>query len=250
MSDINPSALGERFDADFEAKVAACWTAAEISELMKNRTVSMGLVKRDLYSPDVLIPVEPGTQPRAFAKTVVINGVKHILESSVSEADLLAQENGLMRQIFQPDATETHDQTRDDRGRFTVDDPTARIESDLVTRSLREQGIDPDALREFSAQREQNSWASAVEEFKAQHTDWIGGEENKNLIGQIIIENPDVFGGLTPLESLEKAYQHAVKEGLLVETPEEIARQKISEATSVEQIREALGSRSSSMFGR
>jgi len=87
------------------------------------------------------------------------------------------------------------------------------------------------------ALRQQQSWASAVEEFKAQHPDWIGGEQNKNLIGTLISENPDSFNGLTHLESLEKAYQHAVENCLLVENPEVAARDRIASANSVEEIR-------------
>jgi len=58
-------------------------------------------------------------------------------------------------------------------------------------------------------------------------------------------------------ENLRRAAEYLRDSGQLVESPEiaahnrEIeAQQRIGEATSVEQIREALGGRSSSMFGR
>ena len=222
MSDINPSAIGESFDAEFEKAVANCSTAAEISELMKNRSVAMGLVKRDIYSPDVLIPVE-NPIPSKVGKVVVLNGVKHPLIAE-NEDSLRAQELEVYRRALsgqQPAAAAT----RDDRGRFIPEEhiaDTTHIESDLVARSLREQGIDPDALREFTASREEQGWAQATEAFRDAHPEWVGGNSNVQVIGEILIspDNAAAFTGLSKLDCIEKAYQHAVQNDMLHENPE------------------------------
>jgi hypothetical protein len=88
MSDISKSALGEKFDAEFEAQVAACKTSEEIKALMQERAVAMGHVVRDKYDPSVLL-VNPDAvaQPQKFAKSITVDGQKRIFEAN-SELEL------------------------------------------------------------------------------------------------------------------------------------------------------------------
>jgi len=57
------------------------------------------LVVPDAYDPNFLTPTVSGTQPRAYGKTITVNGQKHVIEAS-SEQELLAKENEIMRAAF------------------------------------------------------------------------------------------------------------------------------------------------------
>jgi hypothetical protein len=140
-------------------------------------------------------------------------------------------------------------QARDAAGRFvpTIDTYELQAESELVNRALKSQTIDPEALREFSANREAQGWTQATEQFRQNHPDWIGGQANVELIGIVISDpsNAEVFNGLSPLESLERAYQHLVDTNQLRENPEVTQYQKLAGANSPEEIRRAFGRDSS-----
>jgi len=300
MSDISKSALGEQFDDGFEARIAACTTGQEIAALMHERAVSAGLVQRDIYDPNVLIPVEQPV-PTALAKVVRVNGVVHTIEGK-NETELAQNEAKLFRAIFEGRVDEDGDilleqeqstPARRDAatGRFVAeqhDDADAQAleaarqaelelkfkrgelntsdyleQSGAIERVLAAKGIDVSLLQTASAVKIEedfeNDWASAVESFRERHPDWIGGEENKNLLGSLIAEN-NLNEADDKLQALEDVYAFAVQNNLLVETLEsKIAaandpttlRQILQNPERQEQVRRGLDSaRASDLFGR
>ena len=151
-----------------------------------------------------------------------MNGVKHVLEAS-DEASLLAQENALYRQTMQPAATIQQieqSQPRDtDTGRFVEarkSDETAAAEADrkaalqlqmqlgqidiatyleqsgAIDSYLEKAGVPMEDLRsavqEKSSQRFEQSWKEGTDAFLSspEGRNWPGGEENMNLVGQVI----------------------------------------------------------------
>jgi hypothetical protein len=121
-----------RVDAALEEKINGA-SAEEIKEIMKSAAVEQGLVKRD-WDPQLFIETPLGTAaPKRFAKAVVVNGVKTVLEGD-SEQSLLAAETAFYRQQFQPVATETRsEQPRNEHGQFiSADDAAAKAELELA----------------------------------------------------------------------------------------------------------------------
>ena len=281
MSNISPSALGEQqLDADFEKAVAQCSTAAEISELMKKRAVTAGLVRRDLYSPDVLIPVEPGTQPRGYARSLIVNGEKVIIEGR-SESELNANEAAFYRKTFSgtdhavaTEPTQPRDAasgrfrspaetvvTEEQRRGLELDYQLGRItlneyleKTNAVGQYLENAGVPLAELQATVAEKQDErvtqSWAQATEEFlhSAAGADWPGGE-NMSILGGLLEANPELLNSPS-VETLARVWEHMKENGLAVENPELTARRRIASANSPEEIRAALGQTSSSLFGR
>jgi hypothetical protein len=282
MSDISASALGEHVDAEFEKAVANCSTAAEISELMKNRAVTVGLVTRDRFSPDVLIPTEPGTQPRRYARSLIVNGEKVIIEGE-SENDLNANEAAFYRRTFNgtepaktTEQTQQTEQPRNERGQFVAAEPVITEEqrktleldfqlgrisaaeyierSGAVSDYLDKNGIPLETLRETVAEKRNavavSSWQDATTEFLSSPagSDWPGGAKNLEIAGNILAENNLL--DQPSAETLGRVWAHMKENGLAVENPELISRQRIASANSSEEIRAALGQTSSSLFRR
>ena len=272
MSDISPSSI--RTTRKLEEQINACQSQAEVQELLRQAAIDQKLVRRD-WDPNILTPNDPGTAPRGYAKTVTVNGVKHILESS-DEAGLLAQENEIYRQAMEPTVTtQQTEQPRDTAtGRFTAepvvtDDAKAALslqfqlgqisasdyleQSGAVADYLEKQGIPLDELKaqvqEKQEARQVQSWEAATEEFlrSSAGSDWPGGE-NMNIAGRLIQEN-----GLTDkpsAETLTAVWNHMKENGIAVENKEVTARERISSANSVEQIRELLRPNGSGLFGK
>ncbi len=263
-----------------EEQLQGATNAEQIKEIMRSASLEQNLVTRD-WDPNILNPVEPGTAPRGYAKTIVVNGVKTILEGATEE-DLLSKETDFYRRTFgQSASTDTRtEQARDAAtGRFveqtqTNEDDQAEIarladlelkfkrgeisvkdyiqQSGALDEVLAEQGLSVKTLKDVVAEKQdaryQTNWKTATETFIARHPSWPGGDANRDLLGNIIVEQGWI--NEDPLEALEAAYQHAVANNLLVENPDVVAHQKISSANSLEQIREALGrGRSSGFFG-
>lgn len=116
---------------------------------------------------------------------------------------------------------------------------------------LAKRGVDIETLRTVADQTVQADWASSTESWLATHPSWEGGFEAVQRMGETLIslglqDQPSV-------ESLEAAYQELVRTNRVPANATLRAAQeqydKISTATSVEQIREAVGG-SSSLFGR
>ena len=86
---------------------------------------------------------------------------------------------------------------------------------------LSKQGVPLEDLKtsvaEKQGERFTRSWADATEAFKSRHPEWVGGDANRDLIGQIIAENNLL--DTDPLEALEAAYSHAKENGSWSPTP-------------------------------
>jgi hypothetical protein len=104
-----------------------------------------------------------------------------------------------------------------------------------------------------------NDWTEATSTFLERHRDWPGTDKNRDILGQIIIENR--WLDRDPLEALEAAYRIAQEQGRLVENPEVAAQQrsaalqqKIAECTDQNELRALLGytgvARESGIWGR
>jgi hypothetical protein len=252
-------------DAEFEAAVAAAASAEEIKSLMHDRAIQQGIVTPDRYSPDVLLATPlANSMPKSFAQRLVVDGKTFFLEAE-SQAELDAKVADFIRSTTQTPATQTQTehQPRDAAGRFTADqgrtdeNAFARNELELkfkrgeistdeylsqsgaIERHLAEQGVDMEALREASGRKYEQSWEQATQEFlqSGEGRTWPGGEENKQRLGQVLIEMGLIES--PSAESLARAYEYLRENDGLVPNPEVQAHQKISEATTFEEIVEA-----------
>lgn len=239
MSDISPSAI--RTNQSIDEQVAAASTPSEIAAIMHAAAKNQRLVVPDLYDPNVLLPVEPGTQPRAYVKVVRINGTAHTLEGA-TEAQLLQAETALYRQIVNPDESR-EEASRDERGRFTQrdPDPVEEFHGDALDRALAARGIDPAALAEVSNKKFEQSWAEATTAFLQSDSgaSWPGGEKNKTILGQILIDN-GLVDSPDKLEAISAAFDFARENGLLVPNEEAETLQRINEVTSPSELRALL----------
>jgi len=266
---FNPNDSAIKVTKTLEEQIAAASSQAEVQAILRQAALAQHVVVPDAFDPNVLHQVEPGTAPRKFAQTVEIGGVKRIFEGN-SELEVAQQVNEFMRQTFaQPAATmQQNDPTRDERGRFVsaeeavakaelelkfkrgeIDTATYLAQSGAIESYLATQGIDPDALREVSGQKFQNSWADATSTFlnSPEGADWPGGQENVKIAGQLLeehglVDNPSA-------ETLASVWKYMKENNLAVENSEVIAQQRIADAKSPEEIRAALGRDSSSFFG-
>jgi hypothetical protein len=243
MSDISPSAVQVTPALEEALKNA---TADQIPIIMRQARLDQNLVRED-WDPSFLIPNEPETAatPRGYAKTIVVNGQKTILEAA-TEADLLRAETEFYRTTFS-DATTTHqiEQPRNERGQFTATEPVISDEqkaalhlqfslgqisvSDYIEKSgaidsyLAKNGIEMEELKATVAdkrnQRDEQSWAQSVEEFlhSAVGADWPGGE-NMNILGRLLEENN--LTDKPSVETLATVWAHMKTHGLAVETQE------------------------------
>ena len=289
MSDIS-QAIGEQ-DAALAEAISKCATSDEVKGVMRDfqRNIQVNgkpMFVADRYDPSILLPnpeVEPGTNPRGFAKTIVINGEKHILEAP-TEAGLLAAENQLLQSVLATPAAAKTEVARDaTTGRFVQAEEVDAAEvqrradldrqfrtglistenylsqSGLIERYLAAQGIDVDELKSASAEKAEakfiGSWEQATEAFRARHAnDWEGGEENTARMAQIIADN-DLADSADKLDAMERAYQHLKNNDLVAENPETAYQREIAAASSSAEIHAITnryfgGGKSSALFGR
>jgi hypothetical protein len=245
-----------------EEKIQAAVSVHEIQALLHQAAQDQHLIEPHSWDSNGsdyfgMRTVEPPVA-QGFAKSLVIDGVKHIIEGA-TEQELVANELQLMRTLFSGTAATT--QARDDAGRFVTQQESIEaearriaemglntvsdIESDLVTRALAARGISMATLQRVEHQHVTQSWASAVEEFKqGAGQDWLGGE-NMNIAVRLIEEN-----GLTDkptAETLAAVWQHMKENGLAVENTELTQAQErakaINSATSYEDLKAAVGYR-------
>jgi hypothetical protein len=270
----NESAI--RTDATLEQQIAGA-DFETIKEILHNAAVQQNLVTRDIYDQSVLLPTEhaAASSPQKYSQVVTIDGVKTVLESPTYEG-LQQQVEALYRQVFSQPATQQQQRqtpARDTQGRFTAEQGRAdenlaeRVELELafkrgdinaaeylersgaISQYLQNQGISVQALKAATEEREgaqfEKSWEQATREFveSAAGRDWVGGEEAKNLLGSIIV---DELGAVDQpsAQTLARAWQIMKERQIVPENPETA----IGEATSHEQIRE-LARRASGIFG-
>jgi hypothetical protein len=241
-----------------------------IKEIMRTAMIEQQLAVPDIYNPSILLETELShAAPKRFAQTVTINGEKKIVEGD-SELSVQRQVNDLYRETFAaqehnpaPQQQET-EQPRDAAGRFTADtrDPVAAAELDLrfkrgeisaadyiqqsgaLDEYLSKKGVPLEALRESIAEKQNSAlaqeWAATTDKFRARHPEWIGGQENVNIIGQILSEN-NLVDAEDKLGAMEAAYNHARENSLLVGNPEVDLRDRINSARTPAELQNALG---------
>ena len=282
MSDISPSAI--KTDRSIEEAISKATSQAEVQQILRDAAVNQGVVRPDIYDPNVLLEVAPGTVPRGYAKTVIVNGLKHILEGS-TEAELLQAENALYRAAVQPATTQQTEQPRDtSTGRFTSsaepivsDEQKAALQlqfqlgqisaseyiekSGAVSEYLEKAGIPVEELKaqvqEKQSERVTQSWQSATQEFLNSPAGnwWPGGEINMEKIGKVLIEME--AEDEPSAENLRRAAEYLRDSNQLVEPPEVAERNRaleaariIGEVTDPYTLREMLQPGTSGLFGR
>jgi hypothetical protein len=250
---FTPQQSALRITPEIEKYLQTLNSASEITAYLHEQEVQQGLVTRDYYSPDVLIPTPlADAAPRKFARAVTIDGQKHIVEGA-SELELEKAVTDLYRAAMQPAATTRPaptQQPRDEAGRFipdrTQDDPlladareSLRLEfqqgridtatylakSGAFDQYLTQRGVSIDSLKETVERAEntkfQQSWEDATQTFLRQTPDWPGGQENLQIAGRLIQENGLIDSPTA--ETLAKVWQFMKDNSLAVETPEQRA---------------------------
>ena len=259
MANPNDSAI--RLNAEQEEKVSTM-DSESLKEYLRGLAVEQNLVRRDLFSPDVLIPVEH-PQPKTFAKVIVVNGVKHVVEAGSKEG-LDAAEIEVYRTLFGADSAQQTreaaplEQLRNDNGQFVSrDDPSFQAELKLkmmtgeidVPTYIRESGaldgylsetygLDPNAI---ANQKNERGWQEATQQFlKGAGREWQGGAENLQRIQQILHEN-GLENGIegNKLAALEAAYKYMVENDLMIPNPEIEAQKQIASSNDPETLRAA-----------
>lgn len=269
MSDISPSSI--RTDAALEEALKNAATPDEMKAVLADAAIRQGLVTRDYYDPSVLLVNERAAAPIRVTKSIVVDGKELLFEGADdAEVDHIMLE--FMRGHTRPVETEVQPEVaRDERGRFTsAEDAAAKAELELqfkrgdistadyldqsgaIDSYLENQGISIDDVKKVSTQAYEQSWESATREFLERHAnDWQGGEAALKAMGDTILSlhldnQPNV-------DSLEAAYRDLVRRNAVPENHELNAtrerHERIANASSVEEIRSALGSRGS-LFDR
>jgi hypothetical protein len=247
-----------------EAQISRAASTSEIQQILWAEAQKQKLIEPDAFDTlgtnhYAFHEVAPGsvTAAKGFAKTLVVDGQKIILEAATEEG-LVQAELAKMRELFAaPAATMQEEQPRNERGQFITHNPEAVALAPTVAAALEAQGISVDDLREFSANKQneafQQSWAEAAETFRANHPDWIGGEANQNLFARLLGENPELMDAEDKVASLNAVYAYALEKNLLFENPELTTRAAINQAQSYDELKNAVGYKNpdgSSFWGR
>jgi hypothetical protein len=266
-------AANEQYSPEQLAAFANAISVSEMQSLKREFDLASGRFRTD-NDPLILIPVET-PQPTREARTVSVNGQKYTVEAPVGDTAALDRaETELFRKILAQPAAQIRqqEQTRDTQGRFISQaeldaeaarvaaiDPADAATAELVRRTLAQQGVDMDALRELSAQRQgqalEQSWTDAAISFGKSHADWVGGEYNKNTLAQIISDN-----GWVEAEdkgrALEDAYVFAIEHHMLVEPEDQVEARELAAAQTPAELQELLRAKghlapiNSGMWGR
>jgi hypothetical protein len=257
-----------------EEEIAACTNQSEILSVMHRHEMAQGLVTADAFDPNVKHEVEIGEQN--YTKVITINGVDHQV-SGATEAQMLAAESALFQSLFEQTAannTPADSHGRDARGRFVAEERSDEAhQAELIRRSeldlkfkrgeldtatylaetgavdayLASKGISIDALQQVADQKTTADWTQATQEFM--NTDegriWVGGEANKNKLGEFLIEMG--AADAPNAENIRRAAKYLRENNMLVENPETTQRQQIEGAKSQAELDIALG-RSSSLW--
>jgi hypothetical protein len=87
IDNTNSSAI--KMNANLEERINAAQTSAEVTAILHQAAIDQGLVRPDVYDPNILIPTEPGTAPQKFAKRVAVDGKNLIFEG---DSELLVEQ--------------------------------------------------------------------------------------------------------------------------------------------------------------
>jgi hypothetical protein len=279
MSDISPSSI--RTTKTLEEQINTCQSQAEVQELLRQAAIDQNLVHRD-WDPTILTPNEPGTDPKAYARAIVIDGTKHIV-SGATEIELEKAVGDLYHAQLQPATTTTEQPARDaSTVRFTSSaepgvseeqkaalslqlqlgqiDVAAYLEqSGAIDSYLEKAGVPLDDLKSVIAEKQsqkfEQSWAQATEAFlQGAGANWPGGQENLAIANRLIVEN-----GLMDqpsAETLAAVWAHMKQHGLAVESQEQRTHNREAELTqTISKVNDPYALRnmlqpSSGLFGR
>lgn len=267
-----------RVTPSLEEQIASASSQSEISAILRHAAVAQGAARPDAYDPNVLHPTNAPV-PQKYAQTITLptTGEKFIVEGD-TELEVQQKVNQLLRAAMTESPAQQAqemEQPRDADGRFvSAEDAAARTELELQFKRgeittetylresgaldsyLAENGIDPEALREVSSKKFEQSWADATNEFlsSAAGADWPGGETNRQTIGQIIAETGWIESA-NKAEALTAAWAYMKQHPeLIASNPETDAQNALAKAKSPAEIQEALNAYrpagSSGMFGR
>jgi hypothetical protein len=235
---------------------------------MRDAMIQQRLVTVDAINPDVIYQnAQP--VPKAFAKTITIGGVKHVIEAE-NEQVLLAKENAILHAAFAQPAAAVSEPLRDpNTGKFVAATETRLTEEqqqraltaveletkfkrgelsakDYIAQSgameefLADRGVPLATLQQMAGEKFTQGWAQATELFKQRHPEFPRTDSNRDLLGRLIAENNLIDSD--PLEALEAAYKFATDKGLLGEDPATVSRKnyeaELAEAETPSQVEE------------
>jgi hypothetical protein len=237
-----------------EEQLSAASCPSQVQEILHSHALLQKAVRVDwdgcLY---------PAPQSAALQKTIVLNGVSHDVRGN-SEKELLEAEASVYREhLSQPVATSSTTQqpaaedqnlsrveleVKFKRGEISTNEYIEQ--SGAVRDYLERQGIAGDGTDTVTFTK---SWEEATNEFLHSEAgaSWPGGAQNLQTISKTVSELGLV--DCPSVESLASAYEVMRERKLIVPTPATIAHEKISSATTHEEIR-AAAHQASGIFGR
>jgi hypothetical protein len=263
MSD-NASAIKVPAGSALEKAISEATSVSEIQTLLHEAARTQGLIEKDPLDLDgkdyFSHHVVTTPQTHGFAKTLVIDGKKIILQSETEEG-LVKEELNVMRNLFNKPAGAA-DQTRDEQGRFAARqgaadeaeavraaavDPAAAALAPSVTAALEATGVSVAELRAYTqAKKTENytaAWQQAGEQFSKspEAADWAGGD-NFQVMLDLIQSNPDWINKPSK-ETLALVWNHMKENGLVVENSADVEAREIADAQTPEQLQALLRSR-------
>lgn len=243
-----------------KAHLSTLVNSEELKAYLAEVALSQGLVERDpIFNNGILTATEKADNARQqITKTVVVNGVSHVL-SAPDEVGLLRAETDLFKKVFQPTTTQQTEQPRNERGQFTAAEQAA---ADATRAALAMSGIDVDALPQTSDRQFTQGWQEATEEFLHSEAGrlWPGGDRNRDTLARILQAN-NLTDSEDKVAALAQAYEFAKANDLLVDEQgiplggraqiDQLYANAAKSGTppSAADVRYALGDRSSSLFG-
>jgi hypothetical protein len=242
MSDISPSTITT--DKKLDEEINQATSQAEIQALIRNAAIEQGVVRPDLYDPNVLneIPAAekaaPATPANSFTRAEVIGGREFTFTADtdlelanmigqaykVAEAVRPSETDERGSRFFKPEPTGISEETKADLLlRFQLGQLSAADyveQSGEISAYLERKGISGglDAVQEVVAKKYEQSWQDATGEF-LKNSDWPGGQRNLKVIG-LTIQNLGLTDAEDKVGALTAAYNEMKRNGtIFTETP-------------------------------
>jgi hypothetical protein len=261
MSGLGPESSAIKMSHDLEKRISSCSSAEQIGELLREAAKNQGLVRSDIFNPDVLIPIEPSGAMQQLEKTIVVDGVSHVIRGK-NEGELAHGEAALFRNLFaqKPVVTE---QPRDTQGRFLSAEPEPQSAEEVARNAELEMQFrfgnisaadyleKSGAIEKYEHRRENEklsantlSWKQATDEFIHSEAarNYPGGEDYLRRMYDVLLENG--WEDSPTAETLASAWQILQREDY-----EQSIAETVNAATDKFALRDALQP-GSSLFGR
>jgi hypothetical protein len=250
----------------------ACTNVAQMIELQHQWMTEDGTATYNA-ADDLLEGVAmPSATAKKHVRIVIVGGEKHYIEGATVEeakanADAFIQAHQTQQQTQPTQQQQT--QPRNERGQFTSQEDVERIQrqeaenferaqaqlqfqsgsitaeeylerTGAVTKYLEKRGISQEVLEQIGGDAYTQKWADAVERFRTNHPEWPGGEENMQLMTQMIRDSGYADrDDVSPDEVLEGAYVAGIQNSVFVESATQEHERLLAEATTQEEISEA-----------